>query len=73
MPKDPNPPQLAFSVADLPAVIALGRSSIQSILNSGALPSRKVGHRVIVLREDVETFLRNLPVQCAANPEGANS
>lgn len=56
---------LAFSVADLPAVTGLGRSSIAKIIASGALPARKVGARTLILREDVEAFLRSLPVQGA--------
>lgn len=56
---------LAYSVAELPAVIGLGRSSVQKLVNSGALPARKVGTRTLILREDVEKFLRSLPVQGA--------
>ena len=62
----PQSDPLAYALADLPTIIPLGRTTLQSILKSGALPSRKVGGRVIVLREDVETFLRSLPVQVAA-------
>lgn len=62
----PAPTQrLAYAVDELPAVIGLGRSSIAKIIASGALPARKVGTRTLILREDVEKFLRSLPVQGA--------
>jgi excisionase family DNA binding protein len=57
-----NPEPLAFAVKELPTVIAVGRSTISTLIKSGALPSRRIGTRVIVLREDVERYLRSLPI-----------
>lgn len=55
-------PQLAYSIPELLEMIRLGRTRTYELINSGALPARKVGRRTLVLHEDLQAFLRNLPV-----------
>jgi len=52
---------LTYSVDELSTVTGLGKTRLYELMNSGALPARKAGRRTLVLREDVETFLRTLP------------
>lgn len=61
-----TPEPLAFSVSELPAVISVGRTTVTKLIKSGDLPSRSLGARVIVLREDLQAFLRSLPVRGVA-------
>lgn len=55
-------PHLAYSIPELLAVIRLGRTRVYELINSGALPARRVGRRTLVLHEDLQVFLRSLPV-----------
>src|SRR5690606_2796247 len=51
------------AVADLPVVMGLSASTIDKLLKSGELPSRKAGRRTLVLRDDVAAYLRSLPLR----------
>ncbi len=53
---------LAYTIPDLLKILGVGRTHLYCQINSGALPARKVGRRTLVLHEDVQAFLRNLPV-----------
>jgi excisionase family DNA binding protein len=52
---------LAYTIPDLLKLLGVGRTHLYCQINSGALPARKVGRRTLVLHEDVQAFLRNLP------------
>jgi excisionase family DNA binding protein len=52
---------LVYSLDDLTLVTGLGRTRLYELINSGKLPARKAGRRTLVLREDVDAFLRSLP------------
>lgn len=52
--------QLSHSINEIPALTGLGRTKIYEYMNSGKLKSRKIGKRRIILREDLENFLKNL-------------
>lgn len=54
-------PPFVYSLDDLPSLTGLGRTRLYELINSGDLPARKIGRRTLVLREDVEAFLRGLP------------
>jgi excisionase family DNA binding protein len=41
--------------------MSVGRTHLYSQIKSGALPARKIGRRTLILHEDVQAFLRNLP------------
>jgi hypothetical protein len=48
-------------MAELPVATGLGRSSLYAAIKSGQLAARKAGRRTIVLRADLDDFLRSLP------------
>jgi Helix-turn-helix domain len=51
----------AYTIADVCAMTRLGRTSVYGAIKSGALVVRKWKRRTIVLPEDVDIFLKNLP------------
>jgi excisionase family DNA binding protein len=57
--------RLVYTIDELPNVTGLGRTRLYELINSGELPARKAGRRTLVLREDVEAFLRGLPTIAA--------
>lgn len=59
-----TPPQdsLVISVRELPGLIGLGLTGCNALIKSGQLPARKAGRRTLILRADLEAFLKNLPV-----------
>lgn len=52
---------LAYSISDVLQILKLGRTRTYELINEGQLPARKLGRRTLVLREDVDAFLRKLP------------
>jgi predicted DNA-binding transcriptional regulator AlpA len=52
--------QFSYAINEIPAITGLGRTMIYEYMNSGKLKSRKIGKRRIVLKEDLENFLKNL-------------
>lgn len=55
--------RLAYDVPALCAAIGISRSGIDKLLQTGALPARKLGGRTIILKSDLEIFLKNLPAR----------
>jgi hypothetical protein len=51
----------AFRIPDVCRATGLGRTSIYAAIKSGELVARKWKRRTVVLDEDVDTFLKNLP------------
>jgi excisionase family DNA binding protein len=58
--------KLAFTILEACEFSGLGRSSIYRLFETGALTPRKAGRRTLILREDLEVFIRNLPAAKAA-------
>ena len=54
-------PPLAYGVPEVLKIMSVGRTHLYSQIKSGALPARKIGRRTLILHEDVQAFLRNLP------------
>ena len=52
--------KLAYSIADLPSLISLGRSHIYEEIRAGRLRTVKAGRRTLVLAEDLRTWLLSL-------------
>lgn len=57
----PPSPSLVFTMAELPVATGLGRSSLYAAIKAGRLTAKKAGRRTIVLRADLDEFLRSLP------------
>jgi excisionase family DNA binding protein len=64
-PPNSNRNQLVYAIAELTTLTGLGRTRLYELINAGELPARKVGRRTLVLKEDLEAFLRNLPTVVA--------
>jgi excisionase family DNA binding protein len=56
---EPDPSRLAFSMREVGAALGVSERSIWTLINSGKLPSFKIGRSVRVRREDLENFMRN--------------
>lgn len=52
--------QLSFSISEVCQATGLGRTRIYKAINEGLLPAKKYGKRTIVLKADLEHFLKNL-------------
>ena len=52
--------KLAYSIAELPELISLGRSQIYEEIRAGRLRTVKSGHRTLVLAEDLRSWLLSL-------------
>jgi len=59
MRQDPNG-KLAYSIAELPAIVSLGRSHIYEEIKAGRLRTVKAGRRTLVLADDLQTWLLSL-------------
>lgn len=51
----------AYSVTELVAIGPLGRSKIFTEIRAGRLPARRAGNRTVVMADDFEAYLSNLP------------
>jgi excisionase family DNA binding protein len=52
--------KLAYSIAELPDLISLGRSQIYEEIRAGRLRTVKSGRRTLVLAEDLRSWLLSL-------------
>ena len=53
---------VAYSVADVLKVVGISRTKFYELAGNGEIKVRKLGSRSIVLREDLDEFLRGLPI-----------
>ncbi len=53
---------LALSVEKACALSSLGRTKFYQLLKENKIVARKCGRRTIILKSDLESFLRSLPV-----------
>ena len=61
--KDCHLKPLWYDIDDLTVILRWGKTKIREVINSGALPSKKIDGKVLVLVEDVEAFVRRFPLQ----------
>jgi excisionase family DNA binding protein len=50
----------AYSITEAQEALSFGRTKLRTLIQSGELPARKHGGRVVVLAEDLEAFLQGL-------------
>lgn len=53
--------RLAYSVKDARLRLGISNDNIYNLLNSGALPARKLGKRTVILADDLNKYLERLP------------
>jgi excisionase family DNA binding protein len=53
--------RIAYRPAEAAEIIGISRSSIYELFASGELPARKLGHRTVVLRDDLLAYLDSCP------------
>lgn len=59
--------QLSLSIEEACAITGIGRTNLYKAINSGVLTARKYGKRTIILRDDLDTFLKGLQTYPAAH------
>lgn len=55
--------KLGFTPEEAAAVAGSGRTKIFHAIKDGSLKAKKFGRRTVILREDLESFLRALPAR----------
>ncbi len=53
--------QLSYSIKEICSLTGIGQTKIYEAINEGNLMAKKYGRRTIILKDDLETFLKNLP------------
>ena len=53
--------KLAYSIEEFSDLSGLGRTAIYEAIKTSRLRAKKAGRRTLILREDADDFLRNLP------------
>ena len=53
---------LGMGIQEAAAACGVGRSTIYEAIKAGDLRARKCGRRTIILQEDLEMYLRSLPI-----------
>lgn len=56
---DDHPP-IALSVRAVAKGISLSASTVRRLIDQGELPAVRIGHRVLVLQADLDTFIERL-------------
>jgi excisionase family DNA binding protein len=63
---------LAYSPANAARQAGISRSRLYELIAAGKLPARKLGHRTLILRGDLERYLDSLPLKDGPDaPEAA--
>jgi hypothetical protein len=52
----------ALNIVESAAYCGVRCSAIESVVRDGALPARRLGRNIIILKSDLDTFLANLHV-----------
>lgn len=60
-----KPTKRAYTIPEAVFVSGIGRTSIYEANASGKLPFRKLGKRTLILADDLERFLAELPLAAA--------
>ena len=54
--------KVAATINEATQITGLGRSSIYQLINDGKLTRRKYGNRTLILVDELEAFVKSLPV-----------
>ena len=53
--------KISYTIPEACEFTGLGRSSIYRLIEAGTLTPRKAGRRTLILREELEAYIRSLP------------
>ena len=56
-----TPRKKAYSVNEFVSTSGLGKTYVYGLIKNGKLRAKKVGKRTIILDEDADNYLHNLP------------
>jgi excisionase family DNA binding protein len=56
-----NQQPIAYRIPELARLLGASEVAARRLVERGALPSRRLGRRVVILREELEAHLRALP------------
>ena len=56
-------PRVLLSIPDVARLTGRTETAIRRAIERGQIPSRKWGHRIVVLADELESFLRGLPMR----------
>jgi excisionase family DNA binding protein len=51
----------AYGTAEICAVLGVSRTTLWELRKAGRLPTRRIGSKILILREDLQYFLQSLP------------
>ena len=54
--------RIFYTVKDLAKILGCKEENVRVLVRKGLLPGRKLGRRIIFLREELEVALRELPL-----------
>jgi excisionase family DNA binding protein len=57
----PQHPPLAFTINEAIDVSRIGRTKIYEAIANGSLRAKKFGNKTLILREDLQDWLKSLP------------
>lgn len=55
------PPDTAISIVEAARILGISRSTLYILIKQGRLPTRKLGKRSLILRSELEAFMKSLP------------
>lgn len=61
--------QLSFSIEEVCQATGFGRTKLYEAINQGLLPAKKYGKRTIILKNDLEEFLKSLEPYPSVTPQ----
>lgn len=53
--------QFAYSISQVLEMVPVGRTTLYHEISQGRLKAKKIGRRTLILAEDLERFIENLP------------
>lgn len=51
---------LSVTISDACKLVGIGKTRMYELLNSGAIPGKKLGNKTLILKSDLDSFLANL-------------
>jgi len=65
--------KISLSIQEAATLSSIGKTKIYAAINSGELIAKKYGKSTLILKNDLENFLSNLPSYSSDNQGGQNN